>query len=157
MTFKFCDAPLLKNYISIKHVNVLVMGSSTECPTILTNCLIIFRMKSIPRVCQSISMPPMTATPIQSCSRRKRKSPTDERESFTWVFHQIDETVYSLPSFRLLEVMVSVHAENGGETVSSWREITVCSWWSMSKIKGWLKICSSKINNRCINCPCRQV
>ena len=120
MTFKFHEPPSrLKNYTSIKHVNVLVIRSSTECPTSLTNCLITFRMKSIPRVCQSISMPPMTATPIQSCSRRKRKIPTDERESFTWVFHQIDDTVYSLPSFRLLEVMVSVHAENGGETVSS--------------------------------------
>ena len=34
-------------------------------------------------------------------------------------FTRSDETVRSLPSFRLLEVMVSVHAENGGGTVSS--------------------------------------
>ena len=75
MTFKFCDAPVLKYYMSIKHVNVLVMGSSTECPTILTNCLIIFRMKSILRVNWSISMPTMTAIPIPSKLLKKAKKP----------------------------------------------------------------------------------
>ena len=45
MTFKFCDPPhKKKKYKAVKHVNVLVMGSSTECPTALTNCLITFRM-----------------------------------------------------------------------------------------------------------------
>ena len=75
MTFKFCDAPLLKNYISIKHVNVLVMGSSTECSTILTNCLIIFRMKSIPRVNWSVSMPPTSTIRIPSMPLKKAKKP----------------------------------------------------------------------------------
>ena len=68
MTFKFCDAPLppIKKLQSIKHVNVLVMGSSTECPTTLTNCLITFRMNSMPRAKSTLSMPPTSATPIPS-------------------------------------------------------------------------------------------
>ena len=79
MTFKFCDAfphhPQLKNYTPIKHVNVLVMGSSTECPTTLTSCLITCRMKCIPRVNLSILMPPMTVTPMPSMLLKKEKKP----------------------------------------------------------------------------------
>ena len=75
MTFKFCDAFSLKNYKSVKHVNVLVMVSSTECPTTLTSCLITFRMKIIPRVIWSLSMPLITATPIPSMLLKKEKKP----------------------------------------------------------------------------------
>ena len=67
MTFKFCDPPhKKKKYKAGKHVNVLVMGSSTECPTALTNCLITFRMNSMPRAKSTLSMPPTSATPIPS-------------------------------------------------------------------------------------------
>jgi len=72
-------------------------------------------------------------------------------------FTRSNETIHSLPGFRLLEGMVTVHADKGGGTVSNWREIILCSWWSMSEIKGWLKICSRKINNISINRPCRQL
>ena len=90
MTFKFCDAPLppIKKLQSIKHVNVLVMGSSTEYPTTITNCLITFRMKNMPRANWSISMQPIamhwlqmqcnqcnTATPIPSILLKKEKKP----------------------------------------------------------------------------------
>jgi len=77
MTFKFCEArPRLKKYTSIKHVSVLVMGSSTECPTTLTNCLITFRKKNMPRANCTISMPPTAATPIPSMLPKKEIKPT---------------------------------------------------------------------------------
>ena len=75
MTFKFCVAASIKKLYIYQHVNVLVMGSSTECPTILINCLIIFRMKSILRVNRSISMPTMTAMSIPSKLLKKAKKP----------------------------------------------------------------------------------
>ena len=77
MTFKFCDAhpPHQKNYTSITHVNVLVMGSSTECPTTLTNCLITFRMKNMPRANCTISMPPRAVIQIPSILPKKEKKP----------------------------------------------------------------------------------
>ena len=75
MNFKFCDAPLLKK-LHIKHINVLVMSSYTECPTTLTNCLITFRMKNMPRANSTISMPPTAATPIPWMLLKKEKWPT---------------------------------------------------------------------------------
>ena len=62
-----------KNYTNVKHVNVPVMGSSTECPTTLTNCLITFRMKNMPRSNSTVSMPPSTAVPISSLLPKKEK------------------------------------------------------------------------------------
>ena len=64
-----------KNYTNVKHVNVPVMGSSTECPTTLTNCLITFRMNNMPRENSTISMPPRAATPIPSILPKKEKKP----------------------------------------------------------------------------------
>ena len=76
MTFKFCDAPRYKNYMNVKHVNVPVMGSSTECPKTVTNCLITFRMKNMPRANSTISMPPRAATPIPSILPKKEIKPS---------------------------------------------------------------------------------
>ena len=76
MTFKFCDPPhKKKKYKAVKHVNVLVMGSSTECPTALTNCLITFRMKNMPRTNRTLSMPRKAAIPIPSILPNKEKKP----------------------------------------------------------------------------------
>ena len=77
MTFKFCDPPhKKKKYKAVKHVNVLVMGLSTECQTTLTNCLITFRMKNMPRANSTISMPPRAATPIPSILPKKEIKPS---------------------------------------------------------------------------------
>ena len=62
------ECPLM----SMKHVNVLLMGSSTECPTTLTSCLITFRMKNMPRANSTISMQPTAATPIFSILPKKQ-------------------------------------------------------------------------------------
>ena len=51
------------------------MGSSTQCPTTLTNCLITFRMKNMPRANCTISMTPRTATPMPSMLLKKEKQP----------------------------------------------------------------------------------
>ena len=77
MTFKFCDAPhaLSKKLQSIKHVNVLVMGSSTEYPKTITNRLITFRMKNMPRENSTISMPPKAPIPSPSILPKKEKKP----------------------------------------------------------------------------------
>ena len=138
MTFKFCDAPLLNNYISLKHINVLVAGSSTECPTILTNCLIIFRMKSIPRVNWSISMPPTSTVPIPLHAPEESEKAQQMSVSLSpGFFTGSDETVCSLPSSRLLDIINgNCTCTNGGRTVSSWREIILCSWWRMNEIMG---------------------
>ena len=74
MTFKFCNAPRYKNYTIVKHANVPVMGSSTECPTTITNCLITFRMKNMPRANSTISMP-RAAIPIPSLLLKKENKP----------------------------------------------------------------------------------
>ena len=68
MTCKFWDAPPIKKLYMYQHVNVVVLGSSTECPTTLTNCLITFRMNSMPRAKSTLSMSPTSATPIPSIS-----------------------------------------------------------------------------------------
>ena len=69
--------PVKKNYVTVKHVNVLVMGSSSECPTTLTNYLITFRMNSMPRADSTISIPPTAATPLPSMLlKKKNKSNT---------------------------------------------------------------------------------
>ena len=65
-----------KNYTNVKHVNVPVMGSSTECPTTLTNCLITFSMKNMSRANSTISMSPSTAVPISSLFPKKEKKPS---------------------------------------------------------------------------------
>ena len=44
MTFKFCVAASIKKLYIYQHVNVLVMGSSSEYPTKLSNCLVNFRI-----------------------------------------------------------------------------------------------------------------
>ena len=75
MNYKFCDAPQLKKMMYIKPVNVLVMGSSTECPTTLTNCLITFRMKNMSRANGPISVSPRAAIPITSMLPKKEKKP----------------------------------------------------------------------------------
>ena len=74
MTFNFCDAPRYKNYTNVKHVNVPVMGSSTERPKTVTNCLITFRMKNMPRANSTISMT-RAAIPIPSLLPKKENKP----------------------------------------------------------------------------------
>ena len=67
--------PCQKNYTSITHVNVLVMGSSTEYPKTITNRLITFRMKNMPRENSTISMPPKAPIPSPSILPKKEKKP----------------------------------------------------------------------------------
>ena len=66
MTFKYCDVPPVKKLYNYQLVNILVIGSSTECRTTVTNCLITFRMNSMPRANCTTSMPLTTATSIPS-------------------------------------------------------------------------------------------
>ena len=68
MTFKYCDTPpqVKKKLYLYQHVSILVMGLSTECQTTITNCLITFRMNSMPRTNYTISMPLTTAISIPS-------------------------------------------------------------------------------------------
>ena len=68
--------PIKKLYI-YQHVNVLVMGSSAECSTTITNCLITFRMNSMPRADSTILTSPTAATPLPSMLlKKKNKSNT---------------------------------------------------------------------------------
>ena len=83
--------------------------------------------------------------------------PTDERESFTWVFYCIKWDSMSVTKLQIIRGNVNCTRRKSWRPVSNWREIILCSWWSMSEIKEWLKIYSSNINNRSINHPCRQV
>ena len=64
----------------------------------------------------AIAMPPTPATPIPSIPLKIKNTSMHAHESFTWVFFFTgsNETVCSLPGFRLLEVMVTVHAGNDG-------------------------------------------
>ena len=77
MTFKYCDVPPVKKLYNYQLVNILVIGSSTECRTTVTNCLITFRMNSMPRADSTISIPPTAATPLPSMLlKKKNKSNT---------------------------------------------------------------------------------
>ena len=51
------------------------MGSSTEYPKTITNRLITFRMKNMPRENSTISMPPKAPIPSPSILPKKEKKP----------------------------------------------------------------------------------
>ena len=109
-----------KNYSSIKRVNILLKVHLLNAQTTLMNwiCLIASRINGMPRAKGSLPWPSTAAIPPPFLPLKTKNKPNRPTWVFYPGFHQNkwDSALVS-PGFRLLEVMVTGHAEKGGETL----------------------------------------